>query len=67
MKPVLLVIAGPNGAYVYDNSVDGEDARLCARTESGFLRKVYGALPQWVDDCLAAVVRHADFVDLRPT
>lgn len=51
--------------YVYDNSVDGEDARLCARTESGLLRKVYGALPLWVDDCLAAVERHLDFVDLR--
>ena len=26
--------------YVCDNSADGEDARLCARTESGLLRKV---------------------------
>lgn len=51
--------------YVYDNSADGEDARLCARTESGLLRKVYGLLPQWVDDCLMAVERHEDFVDLR--
>jgi predicted ABC-type ATPase len=33
--------------YIYDNSADGEDARLCARTESGLLRKVYGVLPQW--------------------
>jgi hypothetical protein len=51
LQPVLLVIAGPNG--------------LCARTESGLLRKVYGVLPQWVDDCLMAVERHGDFVDLR--
>lgn len=51
--------------YVYDNSVDGDDARLCARTEGGHLRKIYAVLPQWVDDCLAAVERHSDFVDLR--
>jgi len=50
--------------YIFDNSVDGEDARLCARTEGGRLRKVYGALPQWVAACVAAIERHADFVDL---
>jgi predicted ABC-type ATPase len=52
--------------YVYDNSVDGVDARLCARTQDGALRKVYGALPAWIDEVVSPLPRHADFVDLRP-
>lgn len=51
--------------YVYDNSVDGTDARLCARTQEGALRKVYGRLPAWVEDAVTSVPRHVDFVDLR--
>jgi predicted ABC-type ATPase len=52
-------------AYVYDNSVDGVEARLCARTHSSQLRKIYGPLPQWVDDCLSEIERHPQLVDLR--
>lgn len=51
--------------YVYDNSVDGVDAALCARTMDGRLRKVYGALPHWVSAAVDSLPRHADFVDLR--
>jgi predicted ABC-type ATPase len=51
--------------YVFDNSVDGVDARLCARTQDGELRKVYGPLPQWVDAAVAPLRRHPDWVDLR--
>ncbi len=36
--------------YVYDNSIDGAEARLCIRTQGGELRKVYGPLPEWVAD-----------------
>lgn len=52
-------------AYVYDNSVDGEEARMCARTHGGKLRKIYGPLPDWVDDCLREIGRHPQLVDLR--
>jgi predicted ABC-type ATPase len=51
--------------YVYDNSVDGVDARLCARTQDGLLRKVYGPLPDWVADAVLPLPRHPDFVDMR--
>ncbi len=36
--------------YVYDNSVDGAEARLAARIASGRLCRLYGALPEWVAD-----------------
>lgn len=51
--------------YVYDNSVDGVEARLCARTRDGRLRKVYGALPEWVADTVDGLPRDSDFIDLR--
>lgn len=51
--------------YVYDNSVDGVEARLCARTEDGALRKIYGELPTWVNDVIESVPRHPRFEDLR--
>lgn len=44
--------------YLYDNSVDGADAHLCARTEEGSLRKTYGALPQWVSNAVTSIPRH---------
>lgn len=51
--------------YVYDNSIDDVEARLCARTQDGLLRKIYRALPTWVEQSLDGLERHADFVDLR--
>lgn len=51
--------------YIYDNSIDGAEARLCARTHGGRLRKVYGALPEWVADATSELERHDEFVDLR--
>lgn len=51
--------------YVYDNSVDGVDARLCVRSQGGALRKVYGSLPSWIADAIAPLPRHEGFVDLR--
>lgn len=52
-------------AYVYDNSVDDVEARLCARTVDGHLRKIYGDLPDWVGAAVGQLPRHAQFVDLR--
>lgn len=57
-------IALADRVYIYDNSVESVEARLCARTQDGLLRKIYGALPQWIADALAPLDRHADFVDL---
>lgn len=51
--------------YVYDNSIDATEARLCARTMDGALRKIYGPLPLWVERRLVALERHSEFVDLR--
>lgn len=51
--------------YVYDNSVDGVEARLCARSQDGMLRKIYGPLPPWVEAAIEHLSRHAEFVDLR--
>ena len=51
--------------YVYDNSVDGTEARLCVRTQDGLLRKVYGPLPEWIADATSALDRHPLFVDMR--
>jgi len=51
--------------YIYDNSVDDVEARLCARTTDGQLRKVYGALPEWVIDATRDLPHHSQFVDLR--
>jgi predicted ABC-type ATPase len=51
--------------YVYDNSIDNVEARLCARTQDGLLRKIYGALPEWVADATSDLARHSEFVDMR--
>jgi predicted ABC-type ATPase len=51
--------------YAFDNSVDGVEARLCARTQDGQLRKVYGALPDWVAAAAEALPRHPSFADVR--
>jgi predicted ABC-type ATPase len=51
--------------YVYDNSVDDLEARLCARIQDGLLRKIYGPLPEWIADAVESLSRHTDFVDLR--
>lgn len=61
--PVAIDIA--DRVYVFDNSVDGVDARLCARTQDGQLRKVYGPLPRWVEAAVAHLPRHPAFADLR--
>jgi predicted ABC-type ATPase len=52
-------------AYIYDNSVEDTDAHLYARTHTGQLRKVYGPLPQWVEDAVGSMGRHSMFEDLR--
>jgi predicted ABC-type ATPase len=58
-------IALADRAYVYDNSVDGVEARLCLRTQDGQLRKIYGALPEWADEVAGALDRHPQFIDTR--
>ncbi len=58
-------IALADRVYVYDNSVDGVEASLCARTEGGLLRKIYAAMPDWVVEATSALERHAGFVDMR--
>jgi predicted ABC-type ATPase len=51
--------------YVYDNSIEAREASLAVRVQSALLRKVYGALPDWVDDAIRLLPQHPDFVDLR--
>lgn len=52
--------------YLFDNSLDGVDARLCARVADGKLRKVYGALPTWIASVIAPLEPHPSYTDLRP-
>lgn len=52
-------------AYIYDNSEEDQEARLCARTADGTIRKIYGPLPGWVADALADLQLHPLFTDLR--
>jgi predicted ABC-type ATPase len=51
--------------YVYDNSVEGQDARLLARSADGLLRKIFGPLPDWIAEAVASLEHHPEFVDLR--
>ena len=58
-KPELIVIAGPNGSgktiaplvdrlYVYDNSIDGQDAKIQFRLVNGIMGKLYVTeVPEW--------------------
>jgi predicted ABC-type ATPase len=59
-------IALADRVYIYDNSVDAVEARICARTQDGLLRKIYGVLPQWIADAVALLERHPDFTNLCP-
>lgn len=52
-------------AYVYDNSIENVEARLCFRTQDARLRKVYCELPDWVADAAQGLERHPQFVDMR--
>ncbi len=60
-----LAIELAHRVYVFDNSIDGVEARLCARTQDGTLRKVYGVLPAWVGAAVEPLARHPAFTDLR--
>jgi predicted ABC-type ATPase len=51
--------------YVYDNSVENVEARLCFRTQDAQLRKVYCDLPEWVADSAQGLAKHPQFVDMR--
>ncbi len=46
------------------SSVESVEARLCARTQDGLLRKIYDIPPQWIADAIAPLGRHPDFVAL---
>lgn len=65
MAHLSAAIALADRVYIYDNSVELADARLCARTHDGMLRKVYGSLPAWVAAAIDSLPRHPEFVDLR--
>ncbi len=65
MANLELAIEVADRVYLYDNSVDGVEARLCARTRDGQLRKVHGPLPEWVAAEVDGLGRHPSFVDAR--
>ena len=65
MANLRVVLPSVDRAYLFDNSVDHVDARLCARTVGGTLRKIYGPLPRWVSDNVAHLPHHSEFVDIR--
>lgn len=43
--------------YVFDNSVDDEPARLCARTSDGVVRREYPPVATWIAEILSDVPR----------
>jgi predicted ABC-type ATPase len=65
MANVALAIESADRTYLYDNSADGIDARLCMRLQTATVRKAYGALPLWVEAATLGFPRHAEFEDLR--
>jgi predicted ABC-type ATPase len=64
LRPALFLA---DRVYIYDNSAEGLDAKLCARLQGGRLKKIYRPLPDWVADVIAGTEYHAEFVDLRHT
>ena len=65
MANLAAAISIADRVYIYDNSVENTPARLCARTQDGTLRKIYGALPEWVADAISGIRVHTELVDLR--
>jgi predicted ABC-type ATPase len=51
--------------YIYDNSVEGQDALLCVRVQDGKIRKIYATLPEWVSSSISPLEYHPEFEDLR--
>jgi predicted ABC-type ATPase len=66
MANLAIAIQLADRVYLYDNSIENEEARLYARTQDGLLRKVYAALPEWIAAETDLLQRHEGFVDLRP-
>jgi predicted ABC-type ATPase len=58
MANLAAAIALADRVYIYDNSIEGVEATLCARTEDGRLRKVYVDLPAWVAASVTALEPH---------
>jgi predicted ABC-type ATPase len=54
-------VASANRVYVFDNSVDGADPRLCLRTSDGQLRKEYPPVAAWIHNLLSDVPHHPEF------
>ena len=52
MVNLAAAIALADRVYLYDNSLEHHEARLCARVNDGLLCKVYAALPEWVEDAV---------------
>ncbi len=65
MANLSAVLSHADRVYLFDNSIDDVDARLCARVSDAQLRKVYGALPAWVTEAVGELPAHAELVDLR--
>ena len=65
MVNLAAAIALADRVYLYDNSLEHHEARLCARVNDGLLCKVYAALPEWVEDAVIGLSWHPEFEDLR--
>jgi predicted ABC-type ATPase len=65
MANVVAAIRLAHRVYLFDNSVDDVEARLCVRLQDGLLRKIYGPLPRWVESSLEGLPQHPAFVDGR--
>lgn len=61
MAHAVRLISMCDRTYVYDNSVDDQEARLVVRFQDGQVRKAYGAPPRWVAETTLGMPRHPDF------
>jgi predicted ABC-type ATPase len=60
MQNLRACISSVDRAYVFDNSVDGADPRICLRTSDGRVRREYPPVAAWVRNLLGDVPRHPE-------
>jgi predicted ABC-type ATPase len=60
MQNVRASVAIANRVYVFDNSVDGVEPRLCVRTNDGQLRREYPPAVPWIRNLFGDVPRHPE-------
>lgn len=64
MAHAVRLISMCDRTYVYDNSVDDQEAQLVVRFQDGQVRKTYGTPPLWVAETSQGMPQHPDFEEV---